>query len=143
MVPCYLARTGYRLLHEAEWEHACRVGAATEHYYGSGVELLPRYAWFSGNAQNRTWPVGQKRPNDLGLFDMHGNVWTWCQDPYRDYSIIDDKEYKDPITYTFSHVVRGASFYDHASNVRSALREIDRPGNRYYTYGLRVCRTYY
>ena len=45
------------------------------------ADLLPRYAWYQGNSQDRAWPVGQKRPNDLGLFDMHGNVWNWMADP--------------------------------------------------------------
>src|SRR5205807_10525143 len=81
----HLNRRGYRLPMEAEWEFACRAGARTSRYYGSSLELLPRHAWYLANAEDRTWPVGQKRPNDLGLFDMHGNVSTWCQKSARRY----------------------------------------------------------
>jgi serine/threonine-protein kinase len=75
--PDYLKRKGYRLPTEAEWEYATRAGTTTPCYFGSSVGLLPRYAWLLDNSQLRPWPVGQKRPNDLGLFDTHGNVRTW------------------------------------------------------------------
>src|SRR5213075_1157563 len=126
----FLRRTGYRLSQEAEWEYACRAGAATPLYYGTSAELLSRYAWHQSNSQDRTWPVGQKRPNDLGLFDMHGNVWTWVSDPgvlyppggggrvvidtatlYRG-TILDVSDVKG------SRVVRGGSFSDLPSVVR-------------------------
>src|SRR5437764_8322734 len=84
----YLSRKGYRLPTEAEWEYACRAGATTAHFYGGGGEdLLAVYAWTLGNGQYRTWPVGQKRPNDFGLFDMHGGVWQRCQDSAVEYAI--------------------------------------------------------
>src|SRR5207245_1595842 len=79
----YLRRTGYRLPTEAEWEYACRAGAVTSRYYGQTEELLGKYAWFFGNSQELTWSVGSLKPNDLGLFDMHGNVYCWCQERYR------------------------------------------------------------
>src|SRR5262249_4011997 len=65
----YLRRTGYRLLTDAEWEYACRVGAVTSRYYGSSPELLGRYGWYAGNSELQTHPVGSLRPNDFGLFD--------------------------------------------------------------------------
>jgi formylglycine-generating enzyme required for sulfatase activity len=82
----YLTLEGYRLPREAEWEYACRAGAVTSRYYGETEELLREYAWYLNNARNRTWPVGTRKPNDLGLFDVHGNVWNWCQDEYDDYT---------------------------------------------------------
>jgi formylglycine-generating enzyme required for sulfatase activity len=82
----YLSRTGYRLPTEAEWEYACRAGALTSRSYGETAELLDKYGWYYDNAHERTRPVGRKKPNDLGLFDVHGNVYTWCQERYRDYA---------------------------------------------------------
>jgi formylglycine-generating enzyme required for sulfatase activity len=146
--PDYLERKGYRLPTEAEWEYACRAEAVTSRYYGNTVELLPRYAWFVRNSQDRTWPVGQKRPNDLGLFDMHGNVWNWCQDPYLSYPIqegdktVIDQENTHDILYTISRVLRGGSFFSLPSAVRSPNRINLRPSNRFSDFGLRVARTY-
>ena len=70
----FLERSGYRLPTEAEWEHACRAGTVTSRYYGASAELLGQYAWMSLNSRDRAWPYGQVEPNDLGLFDMLGNV---------------------------------------------------------------------
>jgi formylglycine-generating enzyme required for sulfatase activity len=146
--PDYLKRKGYRLPAEAEWEYACRAEAGTSHYYGGGEELLRRYAWYQHNAGNRTWPVGQKRPNDLGLFDMHGNVWQWCQESPWDYKpgpggkAAEDEEDKKDIIDKLSRLLRGGSFGVHPSVVRSAFRYVDRPSNRNIGVGLRPVRSY-
>jgi serine/threonine protein kinase/formylglycine-generating enzyme required for sulfatase activity len=143
----YLSLTGYRLPTEAEMEYATRAGAQTSRYFGETAELLPQYAWYDKNSQDRTWPVGRLMPNDLGLFDVQGNLFTWCQEKYVPYpstangEAVDDKEYDLGIN-TDIRVLRGGSFNDLASNVRSASRNSDAPATRINNDGFRPARTF-
>ena len=75
-----LQRTGYRLPTEAEWEFACRSGTVTSRYFGLSIELLGKYAWYQSNSKEHAWSCGSLLPNELGLFDMLGNMFEWCQD---------------------------------------------------------------
>jgi formylglycine-generating enzyme required for sulfatase activity/tRNA A-37 threonylcarbamoyl transferase component Bud32 len=122
--PNYLHRTGYRLPTEAEWEFAARAGSEDTWSFGSDPELLERYDWYESNSQGRSWPVGQKRPNGLGLFDVHGNVREWSQDTFTNGTeerpdAVEDTEYtKDEIC----HMLRGGSYMSDCLSTRCAFR---------------------
>jgi serine/threonine protein kinase/formylglycine-generating enzyme required for sulfatase activity len=143
----YLQRTGYRLPTEAEWEYACRAGAVTSRFYGETEELLEKYAWNLKNSQDHTWPVGSKKPNDLGLFDMHGNVWNWCQDIRKAYpqgqnaNGHEDKEDSLIVNDRVSRVLRGSSFDTYASFARCAFRNGGLPVTGDLDLGFRPART--
>ena len=145
--PDYLSRSGYRLPTEAEWEFACRAGADTSRYYGQADELLDQYAWYVNTSDDRTWPVGSLQPNDMGLFDMQGNVQEWCQEQYVDYSrvlgsVTAEREDTETLKNSVRRILRGGSFGVRSSDVRSAFRSFNRPPNRYDNSGFRVARTY-
>jgi formylglycine-generating enzyme required for sulfatase activity len=141
----HLSLTGYRLPTEAEWEYACRAGAMTSRYYGETEDLLTKYAWYFKNSEGRRWPVANKKPNDWGLFDMQGNVWNWCQDRFKPYrqedAAVDDKEEVLTINSEEPRVVRGGSFVNAPSHVRSAFRGYQPPTDRFMSIGFRPART--
>jgi len=128
-----------RLPTEAEWEYACRAGTTTMYYSGDMEADLGRVAWYSANSKSGTHPVGQKEPNAFGLYDMHGNVWQWCQDWYaEDYygkSLATDPE--GPVQGTF-RVLRGGSWDYSSMDCRSAFRRWYNPDRRKYYIGFRV-----
>src|SRR5262249_30765327 len=141
----YLQRQGYRLPTEAEIEYATRAGALTSRYYGETEELLPKYAWYNKNSQDRTWPVGSLKPNDLGLFDARGNVFSWCQERFKAYpegnKPADDTEDDLVVTSTDGRMLLGGSFANPASVVRSASRHTNVPLYQFITIGFRPART--
>jgi formylglycine-generating enzyme required for sulfatase activity len=111
-----------RLPTEAEWEYACRAGTETRHYNGNTKEDLDRSGWYAGNSTGKTYHVGLLEPNAWGLYDMHGNVWEWCQD--------EDGDRR--------RVLRGGS-WDGTAGCRSASRGWWGPGDHGRCLGFRVC----
>jgi formylglycine-generating enzyme required for sulfatase activity len=143
-----LERTGYRLPTQAEWEYACRAGAITSRYYGHSHDLLDAYAWYQANSKAHAWRCGRLFPNDLGLYDMLGNVHEWCQDSTNASKPVKKEIYNDKINIHESivektpRILRGGAFIYPPANVRSALRDWGAPANRISSYGFRPSRTY-
>lgn len=117
----------YRLPTEAEWEYACRAGSETPYSFGKDSTKLDEYAWYAGNSKEKTHPAGTKKPNQWGLFDMHGNVSEWTIDQYIPdfYKQFNIKVATNPIAAPgklYPNTVRGGSYEDPADDLRSAKR---------------------
>ncbi|MFQ5780896.1 MAG: formylglycine-generating enzyme family protein, partial [Nitrospiria bacterium] len=131
----------YCLPTEAQWEYAAKSGGKSEKMAGTSSESeLGAYAWYKGNAGGKTHPVGQKRPNGLGLYDMSGNVWEWLRDwygeDYYDHSARDNP--KGPSSGK-GKVIRGGSWYVIPRSVRTAYRNWSIPDKRHYnSFGFRL-----
>jgi formylglycine-generating enzyme required for sulfatase activity len=130
----------YKLPTEAEWEYACRAGSVGEFCFGDKVEELRNYAWSLLNSEGKTHPAGQLKPNAWGLYDMHGNVWEWCQDWFSIYEANQIADPKGPDAGE-ERVLRGGSWYFLPGFARSSFRGHYYPDNRTSDIGFRVART--
>jgi formylglycine-generating enzyme required for sulfatase activity len=126
----------YRLPTEAEWEYSCRAGTKTAYYFGDDVKDLKHYAWYNGNSGIKAQPVGKLKPNAWGLCDMHGNVWQWCSDYYKEGS----RRGRQGPAAGASRVCRGGSFDNDPRGCRAASRGGQVPSNRTVYLGFRVVR---
>ena len=146
--PCYGADgvlvaggDGYRLPTEAEWEYACRARSTTRFHFGDNPAALGKNAWFAGNSDDETHPVGQWPANAFGLRDMHGNVREWCFDWFDSlyYRMEDMNDPSGPLKAAF-RVIQGGGWRSGPRNCRSAFRRRRKPDFRGSFLGFRVAR---
>jgi formylglycine-generating enzyme required for sulfatase activity len=128
-----LTGQNFRLPTEAEWEFAARGGNKSQHYKYSGSNEIDKVAWYDGNSDNKTHPVGSKEANELGLYDMSGNVWDW----YGDYSSSPQTNPKGPDMGS-NRVYRGGSWNSLARICRVSIRSRLTLDYRGYSLGFRL-----
>ena len=129
----------FRLPTEAEWEYAARGGNKSKGYKYSGGNEIDKVAWYEDNSSDKTHDVGTKAANELGIYDMTGNVWEWCSDWWSNsyYSSSPASNPQGPSTGSY-RVFRGRSWYDNARHSRVTIRGNRKPGDRSYYLGLRL-----
>jgi formylglycine-generating enzyme required for sulfatase activity len=128
----------YRLPTEAEWEYACRAGTATAYYWGNIEELADTFAWYKDNSDNQTHPVGQKRANAWGLYDMAGNVEEWAYDRFCAFTRRAQTDPRGPVLGRNSRPLRGGSFFYTPDYLRSSVRHPNSTTDRDPRFGFRV-----
>ena len=132
-----LTGKNFRLPTEAEWEYAARGGNKSKGYKYSGSNDADAVACYEDNSGSKTHPVATKQSNELGLYDMSGNVYEWCQDWYGDYTSRSQSNPKGANTGSY-RVLRGGSWFSDAGNVRVSLHDGSLPDNRFDNGGLRL-----
>ena len=132
-----LTGKNFRLPTEAEWEFAARGGNNSRGYKYAGSNNIGDVAWYDDNSGSKTHVVGTKSPNELGIYDMSGNVWEWCQDWYGSYSSASQTNPTGASSGSY-RVLRGGSWVNYAGCCRSSDRHNYAPGGRFSYCGLRL-----
>jgi len=136
---CVFTRNGFRLPTEAEWEYACRAGTQTRYCDGNSESDLARVGWYRLNSDGSTHPVGLKEPNAWGLYDMHGNVWEWCNDWMSNYRRLGNRNPTGP-RFGYSRILRGGGWHYSAVGCNGAYRHRSRPDFKISAVGFRIAR---
>ena len=136
---CDFSQNGFRLPTEAEWEYAARGGVEQEYGFGDEAQLLKNYGWYLDNSNSRHSPVAQKKPNNFGLYDMHGNVSEFCEDYFWTYNCNAQNNPVD-VESGVARLVRGGSWSSTADECRSAFRVAQWLDRHLSTIGFRVVR---
>ena len=131
---------GYRLPTEAEWEYAARGGNKSKGYTYSGSNSVNDVAWYRANSDEKPHPVGIKKSNELGVYDMSGNVWEWCWDWYNDYPIDSQSDPRGPVSGQ-NRLLRGGSWFSDVSYTRPSVRNDFKPTDRTNNLGFRLFRS--
>jgi formylglycine-generating enzyme required for sulfatase activity len=132
-----------RLPTEAEWEYACRAGTTSDYFSGNDEAALKRIGWYGGDngpSKGQTQPVGKLEKNSWGLFDVHGNVWEWCEDWYAPYATGDQM---DPCQLNKQSsewcILRGGGWDNNPDICHATFRNFTKPANHSSSWGFRVC----
>lgn len=145
MADGFLGKKGYRLPTEAEWEYCCRAGTTTTYHFGNDANMLERHGFCQINSKNHLWPVGSLRPNNLGFFDMSGNVYEWLQDKYFFYppanTLVDSGIDMSAVSKKESRGIRNGAFYNPPEALRSASRNGTHAEDVTNSRGVRIVRT--
>lgn len=126
---------------EAQWEYAARGGNKSRGYLYSGSNNIDEVAWYEENSSDETHPVGTKKANELGLYDMSGNVWEWCSDHFRDYPSDEQTNHTQSLLSVW-YIIRGGSFEDNPYRCRSTNRGVSEDDRLRDHYGIRLVLPY-